>query len=56
MRPQLAAAGAAGSESGSGGGSLPRTPMSPSDDQAEAARDADAASFWLANQVESSAT
>ena len=30
---------------------MPRTPMSPLDEQAPAAHDADPASFWLADQA-----
>jgi hypothetical protein len=54
---QLEADAAAGSRSftaapadGGGAASMPRTPMSPLDQQAPAAHDADPASFWLANQ------
>ncbi len=50
VRPQLSAALAADLQSADSG-SLPRTPMSPSDDQDEAAHEADSAAFWLANQV-----
>lgn len=36
---------------GGGAASMPRTPMSPLDEQAPAAHDADPASFWLADQA-----